>query len=261
MCLYSACTRASIDISHQDDSQVFIFVAFRCQHFWGLVEVQIAATVATASYRNFSVATILGRAACLLSVFSQNFNQIHSLLDQSWLGLMSRNLKLWKYTEMMDFSSGFSEKRGGYWMNEGDWRWTDPSQSSSASFTMRCFPTAGLFLLSWWYWTTQPWSSIRCMACSTAKAQNLASERCVLLACSKLNRKTLDHRPKMTQVSHVASMFLSKILAKSLRKVLSSGQITGSAPASGLHQNTTYLYLLVKLAPFWTHSASSCWQY
>ena len=98
--------RASIDIRHQDDSQVFIFVAFRCQHFWGLVEVQIAATVATASYRNFSVATILGRAACLLSVFSQNFNQIHSLLDRSWLGLMScwnyGNIRKW-WTSQVDF--------------------------------------------------------------------------------------------------------------------------------------------------------------
>lgn len=73
------------------------------------------------------------------------------------------------------------------------------------------------------------------------------------------NRKTfwsvnIDHRPKMTQVCHVDNIFFAKMLAEFLRKVLSSGQITGSAPASWLHQDTTHLYPLVKFAPFWAHA-------
>lgn len=116
--------RTSIDINHQDDSQVSIFATFRCQHFWGLVEVQIAATVATASYRNFSVATILGKAACLLSACSAClYSAILSAKIQSnsrppWSKLVRfDDLKLWKYMKTMDFSSG-SSKKYGYQLNE-----------------------------------------------------------------------------------------------------------------------------------------------
>jgi hypothetical protein len=97
----------------------------------GLGEVQIAATVATASYRNFSVATKLGKARRLHSSPSWPKTSFH-LFDVTAIFFAGRG------SELSEAILGRPHLCHQILVG-----------------SPRYFPTAGLFLLSWCYWTIQ----------------------------------------------------------------------------------------------------------